>query len=552
MPPLQLTQSIHSWWSDSNSLGATIPLHTLAKPLSKFLHHRQVAGILSQLEWPVSEETLDVLSCYLETNEILTSTKLLILGDIDLKARREAFEDSRGMGLGRLRQALLPVLMRLLLSPEKRIVDSACTLLGSKEFLGIPTAASKENVDIFIWYLDAKEISSSTKLLILQHLHVRAEWEIHALNLAEEKPFCALIRLLHSPDKAIGESVCTLLGTLPLSPENLDLLVSHLESAPTSDRSEYRIDEASNSTKKFILKILRIRVGCETLGQKYVPVLLRLLDSRESSSVRAWACTVIGTVSLSEEFLSSLLSSLQTGNIPTSTTLLIMKDLFFRIKWEAQGNEHELALRVLIRLLDSPELPIVGSACSLLGSLADWESINTLIVRLDACKSLISVATQFDAPCSMHTLGRISAFKEGARVIAEATVDALTSRNDAPVIFYRNTLEICVAVSESEIGARALFEAKILDRIPAFDFLQSFPLLLESVFLLLGNMARCTPFRESVRQHDISKKLDWNAIITLPEEWLREAERYALYHLDWNPSAKEVNYPRHRQKLGVI
>ncbi|KAJ7906191.1 hypothetical protein B0H13DRAFT_2021508, partial [Mycena leptocephala] len=34
-------QSVHSWWSDSNPTGATIPLHALAKPLMKRLYHRQ-------------------------------------------------------------------------------------------------------------------------------------------------------------------------------------------------------------------------------------------------------------------------------------------------------------------------------------------------------------------------------------------------------------------------------------------------------------------------------------------------------------------------------
>ncbi|KAJ7937540.1 hypothetical protein B0H13DRAFT_1852512 [Mycena leptocephala] len=54
-------------WSDRNPPGATIPLHTLAKPLAKFLHHRQVLGIIAKARSsPLSKDIVDILTCYLE------------------------------------------------------------------------------------------------------------------------------------------------------------------------------------------------------------------------------------------------------------------------------------------------------------------------------------------------------------------------------------------------------------------------------------------------------------------------------------------------------
>ncbi|KAJ7121604.1 hypothetical protein C8R44DRAFT_786541 [Mycena epipterygia] len=126
MIPVQRTQSLHSWWSDSNSLGATIPLHTLAKPLSRFLHRRQVLGILTQQRSsPLSAHNLDILMCYLEFKEISTSTKLLILQDLDARSKSEVEAQTLA------RENALPVLIRLLDSAETRIVASVRTLLGN-------------------------------------------------------------------------------------------------------------------------------------------------------------------------------------------------------------------------------------------------------------------------------------------------------------------------------------------------------------------------------------------------------------------------------------
>ncbi|KAJ7143059.1 hypothetical protein C8R44DRAFT_726340 [Mycena epipterygia] len=85
MPPPRRPspQSIHNWWSDSNPTGATISLHTLAKPLSKYLYYQQALGVIERSRpWPVSTEIVDDLTCYLDESrakEIASSTKILIL-----------------------------------------------------------------------------------------------------------------------------------------------------------------------------------------------------------------------------------------------------------------------------------------------------------------------------------------------------------------------------------------------------------------------------------------------------------------------------------------
>jgi hypothetical protein len=73
-------QSVHSWWSDSNPPGATIPLHTLAKPLSRLLYHRQALGIIAKRgDDPLSKDIVETLTSYLVFVPGTTSRRQLIV-----------------------------------------------------------------------------------------------------------------------------------------------------------------------------------------------------------------------------------------------------------------------------------------------------------------------------------------------------------------------------------------------------------------------------------------------------------------------------------------
>ncbi|KAJ7191774.1 hypothetical protein GGX14DRAFT_480934, partial [Mycena pura] len=88
-------QSVHSWWSDSNPLrvGATISLHTLAKPLMKQMYHRQARSLIAQRGLaPLSTEFVDTLLAYLVFKYIFPSTRALVLEYLDLRARKSEKE----------------------------------------------------------------------------------------------------------------------------------------------------------------------------------------------------------------------------------------------------------------------------------------------------------------------------------------------------------------------------------------------------------------------------------------------------------------------------
>ncbi|KAJ6540589.1 hypothetical protein B0H19DRAFT_1077997 [Mycena capillaripes] len=124
----QVPESIHSWWSDSNPGGAAFPLHKLAKPLSKFLHHRAVSSIIAKSRsGPLSKGNLEVLTWYLQSRDkdIGPSTKVLILQEMNRRALWEA--QTKFIVEENVHHATA----QLLGSANNNMLAWACTLLGT-------------------------------------------------------------------------------------------------------------------------------------------------------------------------------------------------------------------------------------------------------------------------------------------------------------------------------------------------------------------------------------------------------------------------------------
>jgi hypothetical protein len=59
-------ESLLSYWSDSNPPGATISIHTLAKPLMKRMYHQQALALIKENEgMALTKEMLESYSSYL-------------------------------------------------------------------------------------------------------------------------------------------------------------------------------------------------------------------------------------------------------------------------------------------------------------------------------------------------------------------------------------------------------------------------------------------------------------------------------------------------------
>jgi len=132
MPPLsrQNTRtSILSWWSDRNPglQGPTINLHAAAKPLSRFLYHRQAIEIIRKNQGsPLSSATLEIYSAYFPWDYVSWSTKAAILLEL---AKRAEFSEADARAV--VDSPVFPYVTQMLESPDARARSCSCMLIRS-------------------------------------------------------------------------------------------------------------------------------------------------------------------------------------------------------------------------------------------------------------------------------------------------------------------------------------------------------------------------------------------------------------------------------------
>ncbi|KAJ7347072.1 hypothetical protein DFH08DRAFT_870192 [Mycena albidolilacea] len=123
-------QSTHSWWSDRNSLGPTISIHAMAKPLIRLMYHSQVRTFIKKNRGiALSEATMQICFSYLAYKYISPATKALILDELNIRVKAD--EDSARV----VRQAFVQqqsCLVAILLdSPDAEVRRRTCKLLGA-------------------------------------------------------------------------------------------------------------------------------------------------------------------------------------------------------------------------------------------------------------------------------------------------------------------------------------------------------------------------------------------------------------------------------------
>ncbi|KAJ7656231.1 armadillo-type protein [Mycena rosella] len=119
------SDSIRSWWSDSNSQGPTINLHAATKPLMRVLYRRQALAFLARnRDTPLSTDTMEIYSSYLTLKYLSGSTKAAVLSHLCSRVLRE---DEAHIAV--LDLALLPTATELLTSRDTNVRVLTCSML---------------------------------------------------------------------------------------------------------------------------------------------------------------------------------------------------------------------------------------------------------------------------------------------------------------------------------------------------------------------------------------------------------------------------------------
>ncbi|KAJ6569291.1 armadillo-type protein [Mycena capillaripes] len=130
MPPLARQQthtSIHSWWSNSNPglQGPTINLHSVAKPLMRFMYHQQAVKFIKANGGSLlSREVVDIFSAYLSYKYVSPSTKIAVLQELF----KNTFE--QGYACAVAESGIFSCLLELVGFPNAKVRKHTCLLVG--------------------------------------------------------------------------------------------------------------------------------------------------------------------------------------------------------------------------------------------------------------------------------------------------------------------------------------------------------------------------------------------------------------------------------------
>ncbi|KAF7358956.1 hypothetical protein MSAN_01236000 [Mycena sanguinolenta] len=388
-------RSIHSWWSDSNSLGATIPLHTFAKPLARLLHHRQVTALLAKnRDSALSAELLDLFTIYLESKEISVATKIDILRDLEIRAARE--EDANII----FKNNGVPTLDFLLSSSDASILEIVCDIFGT---LALWTYFDSGSLSAYpferIVSLSMQENPSVRRCSLNAVNRLIAFSEEAAQAIANAGIISIVTRLLfHSEARDILEQAYDVLNNLARCDslkETLarsipyDVLIAAVDSF--SPRSPFQ-----NSAMDFFLSI---STGSLSSVQAFATKsnlkwLREKLDSPATSFI-SFACHILGNIA-------------QHGSLAEHIVQLAPCHRLVSLTRHPENVVADMAAYVISQicrvdvgmysvfnasqeLLGSADDAVAASSCRLLGSLAKKEVLNTVIANSTCYYHLMSL-----------------------------------------------------------------------------------------------------------------------------------------------------------------
>ncbi|KAJ7203286.1 hypothetical protein GGX14DRAFT_398870 [Mycena pura] len=195
MPPLSRSQtipSLHSWWSDRNTPGATVNLHALSKPLMRVFYHLQAREFIRINQGVrLSKDTMDIFLTYLHYKYVSVATRTLVMEELNTRAKAKSAEDFSVIVELLKRDA---VLASLLQSPTSSVRTLTCDLLRNLTMQD-----------------DGDPKVRRSAMLALSGI---SQWGDGAEAVVDAKAHEHAMALLKSPDAGIRASTCYMLGNL--------------------------------------------------------------------------------------------------------------------------------------------------------------------------------------------------------------------------------------------------------------------------------------------------------------------------------------------------
>ncbi|KAJ7913980.1 armadillo-type protein [Mycena leptocephala] len=386
MPPLTRQDSrtsIFSWWSDSNPLlkGPTINLHAAAKPLMKFMHHRQALDLIRKNQGsPLSTTKLEIYSSYFPWDYVSGATKAAILEEL---ANR--IDVSEGEARAVVDSPVFRHIWEMLASPDPVARGLACRLLGlltQYEFARPSIMETRGCEQLVALLLDQDNRA------VLWAMHAAAQiahWSEGMQAMVDNKA-------LEFIEKNRGSLVLT---------ETLEMYSSY-----------FLWDYVSWATKAAILEELANKIFASEDEAQAVLTGFSVLALRTTGMVLKFIRENKGSP-LSTKKLEIYSSYFLWDYVSWATKAAILQELANKIfvsEGEARAVVDSPVFHRICEILASPDPMAQSSACWLLGLLASYEFAIPSILETKGCEQLVAFLHDPDNRAGLLTMHKAAQF----------------------------------------------------------------------------------------------------------------------------------------------
>ncbi|KAJ7465328.1 armadillo-type protein [Mycena galericulata] len=432
MPPLNRQQSrasIYSWWSDSNPglQGATINLHTVAKPLIKLMYHRQARGLIQRNgDIPLSSEMLEIYSTYFLCKYVSHVTQGEILWHVAQRVRSEndacAIVDS----------PICAQIPQLFESADRWVRADACVLVRylarhESSLAAILAAKLFDRLVSHLWDTDSHVIQQA--IAALANI---ACWPDGARAVINSNTLPQLPELLKSASKWVRVNACILVRNLAchesslaaiLATNSIERLVSTLQHA------DFRVIQEAT----YALAILAYWADGAHAIIKSLPQLSELLESA-NDWVRLNACTLIRNLARHDSSLAAILAANpfeRLVSLLSEKNALVMEEAIYALmqaSWwldGAQATVDAMGVYHIPELLKSANSEILQRTCWLVGILMSHKSTVLAVLASKPCSRLVELLCDTNIETratAASALTRISEHPDGVTALVGTAV----------------------------------------------------------------------------------------------------------------------------------
>ncbi|KAJ6532359.1 armadillo-type protein [Mycena capillaripes] len=434
--------SLLSWWSDRNPglPGPTINIHSLAKPLMKWMYDRQALDMIGDNRGTLlSREQLEIYASYLLSDLVGWATKAAIFTDL---AHRSLIHEMEARAV--INSAVFGYLAQMLGSPNAGARRCSCDLLTSLvAHQSTRTTILELNHCVRLVSLSQDQDStvSSTAMWVLSRIVQWPDGARAVIDLLSDKSPTAVLgaidALSHIANKPDGAQAI-------VDANGLDHILNLLRSDSPDVREWSCILVARLAQHKFIAPAICAQVV--TLLSDEIPAIVRnsmdalrgianepdgahaivdakvfdhILKSLEAKSpdARQWACQIVARMAEHESITPAICAVLVAHFSDADLTYdRDFRDALSKVAKTADGAQAIVNVKGLdhmLNLLESDSPEVRERACDLVARLAEHRFLAPAI-----CVRLVALLS--DESRTIDVLSKIAQKPDGAQAVVDA------------------------------------------------------------------------------------------------------------------------------------